>query len=155
MRSQNSRPMRPIYKSAARGFAFVTAIFLVVVLSALGVVMLSFFTTQQQGSAVDIEGSLAYQAAKAGIEWASLGVANTAPGVLWAGCATGTTIPANQMSGNLAPFNVTVTCTWTTASQGSATLYVYDITSISTGVNGVPRGSPDFVSRSITARMAD
>ena len=155
MRRQNSRPISRIYKSAARGFAFVTAIFLVVVLSALGVMMLSLFTTQQQGSAVDFEGPLAYQAAKTGIEWAALGIANTAPGTLWAGCATGETIPANQMGGNLAPFNVTVTCTWTTASQGTATVYVYDITSISTGLNGVPRGSPDFVSRSITARMAD
>lgn len=147
--------MTGILRSAFHGFAFVTAIFLVVVLSALGVMMLTFFTMQQQGSAVDINGSLAYQAARAGIEWAALGVSDTAPGTLWAGCAPGTTIPANQMSGKMAPFNVTVTCSWTAASQGSTTLYVYDITSISTGLNGVSRGSPDFISRSITARMAD
>jgi len=155
MRNPDFRPMTRIFKRASHGFALVTAIFLLVVLSALGAMMVTFFTTQQQSSAVDITGSLAYQAAKAGIEWAALGVNNTTPGTLWAGCATGLTIPANQMSGKMAPFNVTVTCSSTSASQGSSTLYIYNITSVSTGLNGVSRGSQDFVSRSITARMAD
>ena len=141
--------------SVSRGFSLVTAIFLLVVLSALGAVMVTFFTVQQQSAAVDIMGSRAYQAARAGIEWAALGVSATAQGTLWAGCAGGATIPVNQMSGTMAPFSVVVTCTSTLATQGSTTIYVYSINSIATGPNGAAVGSPDYVSRTITARMED
>jgi MSHA biogenesis protein MshP len=51
------------------GFGLVSAIFLVVVLALLGTAMVAISTTQQQSSALDIEGVRAYQAAKAGIEW--------------------------------------------------------------------------------------
>ena len=140
--------------SVSRGFSLVTAIFLLVVLSALGAVMVTFFTVQQQSAAVDIIGSRAYQAARAGIEWAALGISATAPGTPWA-CPASTTIPANQMSGTMAPFSVVVTCTSTLATQGSTTIYVYSINSIATGPNGAAVGSPDYVSRTITARMED
>jgi Tfp pilus assembly protein PilX len=53
-----------------QGFSLVTAIFLLVVLAGLGAVMATFFTNQQQSSALDVMGSRAYQAARAGIEWA-------------------------------------------------------------------------------------
>ena len=52
-----------------RGFSLVAAIFLLVILSALGVFMLSISTMQQTTSTQDLLGSQAYQAAKAGIEW--------------------------------------------------------------------------------------
>ena len=52
-----------------RGFSLVSAIFLLIVLAALGVAMVTISTTQHQSSSLDIEGVRAYQAAKAGIEW--------------------------------------------------------------------------------------
>lgn len=52
-----------------RGFTIVSAIFLLVVLSALGAVMLSVSTTQHVSSAQDLQGSRAYHAAQAGLEW--------------------------------------------------------------------------------------
>lgn len=52
------------------GFAIVTAIFLLVVLAALGVGMMVFSTSQHAESAYDLQGARAYQAARAGIEWA-------------------------------------------------------------------------------------
>lgn len=150
-----TKQMPSVYKNSTKGFALVTAIFLLLTLSALGAMMVTFFTAQQQNFAEDILGSRAYQAARAGIEWAALGVTNTyntAPGTLWLGCATGLTIPLNQMSGNLAPFTVTVTCTSTKTSQG----YVYLITSVSSGLNGAALGTtPDYVSRTINSRMDD
>lgn len=52
-----------------RGFAMVTAVFILVVLAALGAFILTVSSTQQAGSALDIQGARAYQAARAGIEW--------------------------------------------------------------------------------------
>jgi MSHA biogenesis protein MshP len=51
------------------GVGLVTAIFLLVVLAGLGVAMVTIFTSQQAGSAMDEQGARAYQAARAGIEW--------------------------------------------------------------------------------------
>lgn len=54
---------------SVRGFVIVAAIFILVVLSALGAFILSISTNQQIGSALDVQGVRAYQAARAGIEW--------------------------------------------------------------------------------------
>lgn len=53
----------------SRGVGLVTAIFLLVVIAALAVAMVTVFTTQQTSSALDIGGARAYQAARAGLEW--------------------------------------------------------------------------------------
>ena len=52
-----------------QGFAIVTAIFILVVLAALGAFIVSISTNQQIGTALDIQGVRAYQAAKSGVEW--------------------------------------------------------------------------------------
>ncbi|MCX7156856.1 MAG: pilus assembly PilX N-terminal domain-containing protein [Rhodocyclales bacterium] len=52
-----------------RGFAIVSAIFILVVLAALGAFIMSISTSQQIGSALDVQGVRAYQAARAGLEW--------------------------------------------------------------------------------------
>ena len=54
---------------AERGFASIVAIFLLVVMAAMGSFMLTFSNTQQLTSAQDIKGSQAYWAARAGLEW--------------------------------------------------------------------------------------
>ncbi|MCM8580609.1 MAG: hypothetical protein NFV56_14210, partial [Candidatus Accumulibacter sp.] len=56
---------------AQGGFALVSAIFLLVVLAALGAFMLTFSNTQQLTSAQDVQGSRAYWAAKGGVQWAA------------------------------------------------------------------------------------
>ena len=56
-------------ESGSAGFALPSAIFLLVVLSALGAFLLTFSSGQQMSSAADINGSRAYWAARAGIEW--------------------------------------------------------------------------------------
>ncbi len=141
--------------SVARGFALVAAIFLMVILSSLATVLMNLFSTQQQTLATDLLGSRAYQAARAGIEWAAFGITATAQGSLWTGCAGGTTIPINQMTGTLSVFSVTVTCTYTTTTQGTTNIYVYNLSSTSTGPSGASLGSLDYVRRTITAQMTD
>jgi MSHA biogenesis protein MshP len=60
--------LRMIRKSG--GVALVTAIFLLVVLAGLGVAVVSLTTSQQSSATQDEQGARAYQAAKAGLEWA-------------------------------------------------------------------------------------
>ena len=55
--------------SGQRGFTLVSAIFLLVVLTSLGAAMVTIFTGQQMGFAADLQGTRAYLAARAGIEW--------------------------------------------------------------------------------------
>ena len=61
-----------------RGFSIVAAIFILVVLAALGAFMVTISTNQAIGSALDIQGSRAYQAARSGIEWGVYKVQATA-----------------------------------------------------------------------------
>ncbi|MGE5758654.1 MAG: hypothetical protein ACM3W8_07285, partial [Sideroxydans sp.] len=75
-----------------RGFSIVSAIFILVVLAFLGVAMATFSTTQQQSAAMDVMGSRAYQAARAGVEWAAYNVSQMAPGTQWPGCAAGSNV---------------------------------------------------------------
>ena len=121
------------------GFAIITAIFILVVLAALGAFILNVFTNQQIGSALDMQGARAYQAARAGVEWGayqiqattaynfSYGVSNTAIGYANANnraCPATTTsfIPG---ASSLTGFTVTVTCVASAdISLGGPTVFV-------------------------------
>jgi MSHA biogenesis protein MshP len=95
-----------------RGFSIVAAIFLVVVLSALGAALVTVSGLQHIESAMDIQGVRAYQAARAGVEWGlyraldpdRLVVPTPAPPACWAASPTVT------LGGTLAAFVTTVTC---------------------------------------------
>ena len=61
--------MSTMCRERQRGFAIVSAIFILVVLAALGGFIATVATTQHMGSALDVLGARAYQAARAGTEW--------------------------------------------------------------------------------------
>ena len=63
---------------STRGFALPSAIFLLVILSALGAFILNVSSSQQQGMALDIRGERAWQAANAGMEWVRYRLAKSA-----------------------------------------------------------------------------
>lgn len=132
--------------ASARGFSIVSAIFLLVVLATLGTLMLTFSTSQHAGSAQDIQGSRAYQAAKAGIEWGLYELLRASQ------CAGSSTLsPAGTLSG----FTVTVTCTRSTRSltEGSTTHYNYTIQSTAKLSSNPDVRSPDYVERSLTVTV--
>lgn len=105
------RPFRP-RPGRAGGFSIVSAIFLLVVLAALGAMIVTFSTVQHATAAQDVQSARAYQAARAGIEWGLYQVLRPAT----PGCAGSTTFSpsdlpaAERLDGELAPFTVTVTC---------------------------------------------
>lgn len=95
-RLQKNSPM-----SRPRGFALVSAIFLIVILAALAAFIAVISTHQQAGHTADIQGMRAYQAARAGMEW---GIYNFKRNNACA--ATSSFVPG----GGLAGYTVTVQC---------------------------------------------
>ncbi|MBI1175522.1 MAG: hypothetical protein GC139_09705 [Sideroxydans sp.] len=147
--------MKSAIRGLQRGFSIMTAIFLLVVLGALGAMMLTFSTTQQQSSMLDVMGSRAYQAARAGIEWGAFHVVQSSvDGGAFAGaCLPGpATSPALTLGGTLAVFNVTVSCSATSYTEGGVPLTVYRITS--TAKSGAGVGQANYVERVVSATIA-
>ena len=143
------RTIATLTRKLQQGFSLVTAIFLLVVLGGLGAMMVTFFTAQQQSSALDVLGSRAYQAARAGIEWAAYHVESQPAGTEWV-CPSPQSL---TLGGTLAGFNVNVICNRAPFVEGGTTIYIYDIASTASGVNGATAGSPDYVERVINARL--
>ena len=88
-----------------RGFSLVSAIFLLVVIAALGTFAVTLSTTQQQSSALDVMGARAYQAAQAGIEWGAFQVLPNSAAVFATTCRTAGT---SQMVSPLAEYLIRV-----------------------------------------------
>jgi MSHA biogenesis protein MshP len=129
------------------GFAAIAAIFLVVVLAALGGFMLTFSNTQQLTSAQDIQGSRAYWAARAGLEWGigSVSAVGAASAVTTATCTTATPMSIDG-------FLVTVSCTGAGApyTEAGVDKYIFQISSVAS-IGTV--GSVGRIERSISASM--
>lgn len=141
-----------------QGFSLVSAIFLLVVIAALGTFAVTLSTMQHQGAALDVMGSRAYQAARAGVEWAAYHVGQTSPGVEWTGCAASSPaaqFPANTLGGALSDFRVDVYCTRMAVSEVGAsptdTIWIYDVSA--SAVAGGNPGDQNYVERVIGAKM--
>ena len=131
------------------GFVLPTAIFLLVVLAALATYMVSLSRTGHISSALDIQGARAYQAARAGIEWAAWQTID--PQALQPSPAPCPVPTVLTLTGTLAGFAVNVGCTRTVETDGADTVAIYQITS--TATSGVA-GEVDFVQRQIQASFS-
>lgn len=148
---------------AQRGFSIMTAVFLIVVLGLLGAYMLAITGLQQSSEQIDLQGVRAYQAARAGIEWAAFQVLDPNNTQNAANCTSGpgstpimpscptspTTLPA--LAGSLSPFTVTVTCGATAATEGNREIRVFAIAS--TAATGTA-GTPGYVNRQVQATFS-
>ena len=123
----------------ARGFAMVAAIALLVLLAMLGAFMLSLSNTQQVSITRDLQGSRAYYAARAGIEWGSYQAVQS--GI----CATGALPNAITATG----FAVQVACVASGPyDEAGVSVKVYQITATaSTGT----LGAHDYAERQLQA----
>ena len=142
-------PLVPCTPRLSRGFSLISAIFLLVVIAALGTFAVTLSTTQQQSAALDVMGARAYQAARAGVEWAAFGVSQTASGVQWANCAPSTNLGA--LGGTLAPFSVAVTCAAASSVEGTSTFWTYDVTA--TAKTAGSPGDTGYVERVISVKL--
>lgn len=141
-------------KKLQQGFSIVSAIFLLVVLAFLGTAMVTFSTSQHQSAAMDVMGSRAYQAARAGIEWAAYQVVNSASSAPAAvGCATN--FAAGTLGGTLSPFTVTVNCAAASHVEGASMIWIYDVSAVACTEAACPSAAPgaNYVERVISVKM--
>lgn len=125
-----------------RGVAAISAVFLLVVLAALGAFMVTFSNTQQLTSAQDVRGSQAYWAARTGLEWAMPQViaSNSCP------TATPTFVVNN--------FEVQTSCGTSSFNEGvTATLIRITALACQPGPCGSGVGSLSYVERSVSASI--
>jgi MSHA biogenesis protein MshP len=142
-----------VRRSRSAGIGLVTAIFLLVVLSGLAVALVSLFTSQQVKSNLDEQGARAYQAARAGAEWALWQQAQTHH------CPSSPTtfpLPGNS---SLSSFSVTVTCVQKDVSSGGGqALPSYVITAVACNLPGSggcpnPSNNPSYVQRRVEVEI--
>ncbi len=137
-------------RTGERGFAIVGAFFLVVILGALGLYLSRITAQNQAGSALDIQGARAYQAANAGIEWAAsrLLLDPVAPG-----CFRDTTLSFGDSV--LEPFTVSVSCSVTILAEGGVDLSTYRIVANACNQPACPSDKPaeGYVERQVEATL--
>jgi MSHA biogenesis protein MshP len=116
------------------GFSLIMAIFLIVVLGGIAVFIGRVSTMQHHGSALDEEGAMAYQAARAGIEWGVYQAINEAG----SGCAASAsfTLAVPTTPASTVNYTVAVACTQTQATEGSTSIDVYQITATAQNAAG-------------------
>jgi len=162
------------YPNRMQGFAIVTAIFILVVLAALGAFIVSISTNQQIGTALDIQGVRAYQAAKSGVEWGlyqvesvsaynfSYGDGSTLPMAVGNANPNTRVCPASPASfapaaPTLAGFTVTVTCAETAdVNNGPKVFRVVSTACNQPAAGACPNNSPtspDYVERRIEVTL--
>lgn len=105
----------PESRRNARGFAAITAVFILVVLGMLGAVLVTVFSGQQRSSAFDALGSQAYFAARSGVELGAYQAIND-------GCGN---VPASFVHGQMTVF---LECSSSTHYEAAQTVMVYEIT---------------------------
>lgn len=107
-----------------RGFSLISAIFLLVVIAALGMFAVTLSTTQHQSQTMEVMGARAYQAALTGVEWAAYQIGNSPAN---AATPVGCTQTLTGLGGNLTAFSVAVSCTAASAIEGTTTVWVYEV----------------------------
>jgi MSHA biogenesis protein MshP len=126
-----------------RGFSIVTAIFLLVVLAALGVFAVRMNTLQQQGVTEGLRAAQAFHAARTGVEWAAYRALNGGA------CAPAT---LSLTEGGTLGFTVTVACSVSTHVEGTSTIHVwvFDVRAEAGAFGGL-----DYVSRRLQSKITD
>ena len=124
-----------------RGFAAVAAIFLVVLLAALGAFMVTFSNSQQLSSAQDVQGTRAYWAARAGLEWAIVNIAV---------CTNPASTPMAGAPATINGYTMVISCTFSTYTDAGNTVNIFLIAS-NASVGTV--GAVGFIERNVSASL--
>ncbi|PKM42826.1 MAG: hypothetical protein CVV05_17745 [Gammaproteobacteria bacterium HGW-Gammaproteobacteria-1] len=134
------------------GFSLISALFLLVVLSALGAYMVNISGTQHFTTLHALQGARAYHAARSGTEW---GIA-TALGIALCPATPSTLSPGGGLNtGNLNGFNIVVTLdSCTNHQEGGSSYNIYQITAFAQTV-APAYGAPGYAARRITVTVTN
>ena len=140
-----------MWLSKHSGFSLISAIFLIVVVAALGVFMVTISSVQQRTSSLSILSSRTYFAAESGMQWAMRRVIQDA--------AAGLNCPAAPANGQVnftinngasSGYSVTITCNVQNFTENPDNYDVYNLTSMAS--RGT-LGGPDYRSRTIRSSI--
>lgn len=126
-----------------RGFALLAAIVLLLLLSAIGVFMVTLSTVQHTTASQDLQGSRAYQAARSGVEWSMYQALQNRQ------CADQSDLILPAVT--LANFTVHLRCLSQSYEEGDQQITVYQITAIAQ--SGVA-GSSSYVERQLSSTLS-
>lgn len=126
-----------------KGFSLVAALFLIVILAALGTFAVRSSVAQSYTVSIGMQGNRALQAANAGIEWAAWRALNANT------CANGI---LNLAEGGLRGFRVAISCVSTNHAESGATYQVYEVDSFA---QYGTYGTADYVSRRVQASFTN
>jgi MSHA biogenesis protein MshP len=153
-----------------RGFAIVSAVFIIVALAVLAVAIAMITSRANIGQALDVRGSRAYQAARVGLDWGAYQVLDptnvtatggsaplpNCPGVaLASACPTAaapssSALPAGGFAGSvLAGISVTVACHCADFVESGRNVRVFQLRATATGGAG-----DTAVERQVQARVS-
>ena len=132
-----------------RGFSIVAAIFLVVVLGALGVFIVTIGSVQRTTTITALQAARAYEAARSGIEWGLLNA------TFAAGCFASPTAVDVTGAPGLAGMTVSVICTVSDHSEGLAGGTNRRIFTLTSTASSGTFGEPYYVSRQIRVSSVD
>ncbi|QKQ25467.1 hypothetical protein [Candidatus Reidiella endopervernicosa] len=143
-----------------QGFSLIGAIFLMVVLAAVGGYMVSISSGFHISGANAVEGSRAYYAAKGGLEWAisELELDNVAVDSASACSGTVNGQVTNYSSGALDGFSVSLSCSpsgYTEMPHDPDSIFIVEARSYKTALGVGAIGSLGYVSRSMKAKVTD
>lgn len=130
-----------IARNGERGFALIAAIFLLVVLAALGAFAVRLTVFQAQMGTSSLRAAQAYQAARSGVAWATYRAVN-------GGVCGAATLALTE--GGTAGFNVTVNCTQISFVEGTTTVRVF---MLDVRASSGAYGTSDYVSRRIQTKV--
>ncbi len=130
--------------SGKRGFGLMSALFLLLVLSAAAAFMLNLSGVQRSTVNLAIQGAHALQAARSGVEWGIWQLATNPP------CFAATNLSLTE--GGFSGFTVAVTCTSTDHTEATTNSSVYQIVSIS---EYGAYGDPDYARRRLRVTISD
>jgi MSHA biogenesis protein MshP len=146
---------RPLQR--ARGFALILALFLIVSLAAVGAYMITVSNVQVETGAMDEQGALAYQAARAGVEWGAHQILQNPGGTFTTTtCVVGPVFPVQDIAlpnlsvvpANL--FRARVQCqVFGPETEGATAVNVYRITATGCNAAGCAAGGPTYVERQL------
>jgi MSHA biogenesis protein MshP len=136
--------MNKSLRNSQSGMALVAALFLMVVLAALGIAALRINTSQQHVDNLSLQGLRAQAAAQAGLQYAAYRSLSAAA------CNASTTLNLNQAA--LAGYSVRVSCTASAGHLVNGISYViYDLDAFAWCGS---YGTPDYVSRSASRTVS-
>ncbi len=139
----SSQAVNPSNPRRTGGFSILIALFVLMVLGALAVFIVSIVGVEQRSPLLQLQTTRAYWLAESGLQWgAHQALAN-------ATCPATTTITEPVLSG----FSTRVSCTSTSHSEDGKTFSVYQLVSVAS--NGSFGGRVDFVQRKLEATVVN